>query len=405
MTAHVLFVDDEPRVLSGLRRMLHGMAPDLTMHFAAGGRQALEIMASHPVDVVVTDLRMPEMDGVELLHRAREAYPGVVRIVLSGFVEKQAMEQAALPAHQFLSKPCEPKRILAAIRQTLRTNDLIADPQVRAAVASIESLPSLPRVYTRMMEEIESENPSLQKVAGLVESDPGMCANVLKMVNSSFFGFCQKISSPQQAVTLLGLNTLRSLVLSAHIFSSFDSSRTRLFSMDSLWEHSLRTSRLSCRIAEAEGYSKADCDAALASGLLHDVGKLVLANQLPKDYDLILDAVRRGELRVDAAELQHLGFGHAVVGAYLMSLWGLADNVVAAILGHHSPREQAGGHMTPYVVYAGNLMDHKHCVIHPDYGRPELDLAQLEGVGLAGRAPVWESLVLDESVAGVCRAS
>ncbi|MEW5772823.1 MAG: response regulator [Thermodesulfobacteriota bacterium] len=397
MSARILFVDDEPRVLSGLRRMLRVLTPEWTMHFVEGGRQALEFLAENPVDVVVSDLRMPGMDGAELLGKVRESHPGVVRIMLSGYVEKQAVEQAVLPAHQFLSKPCEPKMILSTIRQALQANALIADPAVRSAVAGIESLPSLPRAYTLMMEEIESASPSLQRVGGLVESDPGMCASILKMVNSSYFGFCQKISSPQQAVTLLGLDAMRSLVLSAHLFSSFDPSLSGRFSLDSLWEHSLRTSRLSFRIAEVEGWDKADRDDALAAGLLHDVGKLVLACRMPKDYDMILEAVRRGGLRVEAAERQHLGFGHAVVGAYLMSLWGLPDRLVRAIHEHHAPGASAGGGFVPHAVYVGNILDHKHCVIHPEYGRPELDLALLEEAGLSDRVAAWDSLGVAET--------
>lgn len=400
MNPVILFVDDEPRVLSGLRRMLMGQVLDWDMGFVTSGREALEFMAGHRVDVLVTDIRMPGMDGVELLNKVRELHPGVARIVLSGYMDQQAVSWAALSAHQFLSKPCEPGELLAVVRQTLQAQDILGDDSLRAVVARVESLPSLPRIYRQVVEEMRSEGPSLQRVGQLVALDPGMSAGILKMVNSSFFGFCRKISSPEQAATLLGLNTIRSLILSVHVFTSFDSITMRLFSINRLWEHSLRTSRLCFKIAEVEGCGRDACDEALASGLLHDVGKLVLATQMPKDYELVIEAVRHGGLRVEAAEIEHLGVSHARVGAYLLSLWGLPEAVVSAVHGHHAPPGGAAGFSPALAVYVGNVMDHKHYILNQGYAQPELDRALLVKAGLDHRAQVWENITVEEIVAG-----
>lgn len=399
MNPGILFVDDEPRVLSGLRRMLMGQARDWDMRFVTSGREALEFLAGNRVDVLVTDIRMPGMDGVELLNKVRELHPGVARIVLSGYMDQQVVSLAALSAHQFLSKPCEPGELLEVIRKTLQAMDILGDANLRAVVARVESLPSLPRIYRQVVEEMRSESPSLGRVGQLVASDPGMSAGILKMVNSSFFGFCRKISSPEQAATLLGLNTIRSLILSVHVFTSFDLGKVRLFSINRLWEHSLRASRLSCKIAAAEGCGRDACDDALASGLLHDVGKLALATQMPKDYDLVLEAVRRGGLRVEAAEIEHFGVSHARVGAYLLCLWGLPEAVVSAVCGHHAPSGDAAGFPPVFAVYVGNIMDHRHYILNKGYAQPELDRALLAKAGLDHRAQVWENITMEEIVA------
>lgn len=316
-------------------------------------------------------------------------------MVLSGYVEPLAAEQAALPAHQFLTKPCEPKQLVAVIRQSLAAGALLRNERLRSVVSGIGSLPSLPSIYRDLTEEMAREQPSLQKVGKLVESDPGMAANVLKMVNSSFFGFTQHISSPQQAVTLLGLNTLRSLILSAHIFSSFDQGGCRLFSILSLWEHSLRTSRLCFKIAEAEGCAGAQCEDALAAGLLHDVGKLALAASMPADYFTVLDAVRGRGMRVSAAEIEHFGVSHAPVGGYLLSLWGLPEPVAAAVAGHHDPDPGLPGFPPVHAVYVGNIMDHRHYILNPGYAQPELDPVLLDRMGRRERVAQWDRITAE----------
>ncbi len=128
----VLFVDDELNVLEGLRTRLHRQRSKWEMVFVQSGREALERLAQGDVDVLVTDMRMPEMDGVTLLKRAQEEYPRVVRIVLSGHAELEAALRAIHVAHQFLSKPCEAgvienvveRAVLLADGNTVSVSDL-----------------------------------------------------------------------------------------------------------------------------------------------------------------------------------------------------------------------------------------------------------------------------------------
>jgi len=111
----IIFVDDEPRVLDGIRRFLYPMRREWDMSFACSGPQALEIMAHDPFDVIVTDVRMPGMDGTELLARVRDLHPGVVRIVLSGHSDRDLTLKAAVSAHKYLSKPCDAQSLKVTI--------------------------------------------------------------------------------------------------------------------------------------------------------------------------------------------------------------------------------------------------------------------------------------------------
>lgn len=111
----VLFVDDEPSLLSALRRMLFSQRDRWSMQFAGSGPEALQMMQAQPVDVIVTDMRMPGMDGLALLREVQRLYPATERLVLSGYAEAEAMDGALGLAREFLSKPCEPDELIAAV--------------------------------------------------------------------------------------------------------------------------------------------------------------------------------------------------------------------------------------------------------------------------------------------------
>src|ERR1017187_6368046 len=112
---NLLFVDDEVRVLQGLQRQLYGMRNEWNMNFKEGGAKALDFMASAPVDVIVTDMMMPGMDGAQLLTEVMKRHPDTIRIVLSGHADREAILRLVGPAHQYLSKPCDAEELRNAI--------------------------------------------------------------------------------------------------------------------------------------------------------------------------------------------------------------------------------------------------------------------------------------------------
>lgn len=396
MKKQILFVDDEPHILDGLRRMLRPVRKEWDMHFASGGFEALEILRSHEVDVVVSDMRMPGMDGAELLTRVMREYPRVVRIVLSGYSDLDVVVRTVLPAHQYLSKPCSPEMLKSVIDRACKVRELVEDQSVQALISRIHKLPALPRVYHQVVEELSSPEPSLARAGKIISQDVGMSAKLLKLVNSPFFGFYQHISSPEQAATLLGTNVLRALLFTVHIFSVYNYTRVSGFSLAGLWEHSLATARLACRLGRMENLSRHDQDECYIGGLLHDVGKLVLISQLPEQYERILEEVRASRKRVHEVELEFLGTSHAEIGAYLMGLWGLPTPAVEAIAFHHYPRIPSREFSPLAAVYAANILEKKYYVINPEYTRPDFDYDYLEAMGLTSRLAKWEELALTE---------
>ena len=334
---NILFVDDEPNVINGFKRMLRPMRREWDMEFATSGKEALDFLAKTPFDVVVSDMRMPEMDGSELLDAIMERYPETVRIMLSGHSDRDMILRSVKCAHQFLAKPCDADTIKYTIERTCKLRDLLKNETLKKIVAGIEDLPSFPSLYSMIVKEMQSPGPSLKKIGYIISQDVSMSSKILQIVNSAFFGPPQKIKDPQQATIHLGIDTLRALVLSNHIFSSFpEGSELYGIPLSDIWRHSLMTGRLARDIARAESCEKEVAEDALIAGIFHDLGKLILF-KVPDLYRGVKDFIEKNGGDFVEAEYAVLKTSHAELGAYLLGLRGIPDNIVESVAFHHNP--------------------------------------------------------------------
>jgi HD-like signal output (HDOD) protein len=334
----VLFVDDELSALDDLRRMLRPQREEWEMAFATGGEAALALLETHPFDVIVSDMRMPGLDGAALLHRVRDQYPQIVRIVLSGQTEMSTALRVVPVAHQFLAKPCDAGVMRVAVERACHLQSLLNDDAIRRSVGAMGDLPSLPRTYHELTCALTDPEVSLQKVARIVEHDVGISAKILQLVNSAFFGLSHSITSVQSAVTYLGLTTLKNLVLSVEVFRAFKPKRAvKGFSLEGLQYHSRLTAHIAARLPVAKHLT----DAVVVAGMLHDVGKLILAAKLSERFENTLAEAEKEHSPLHKVEERERGFGHAEIGAYLLGLWGLPYTVVEAVAFHHTANQAA----------------------------------------------------------------
>ena len=253
-----------------------------------------------------------------------------------------------------------------------------------------ESLPSLPSLYLEIMEELHSANTSFQKVGKIIAKDVGMTAKILQMVNSAFFGLRRQISSPKEAVSYLGLETVKSLVLTAKIFSQFDPKKISGFSLDELWNHSMLTGLFAKIILQTEDQTREAIDDAYMAGLLHDLGKLILAQNLRDGYQQALTVARQSDRCLWVIENEIFGTTHAEIAAYLMGLWGLKYSVVEAIAFHHDPRRcpQNMGILT--AVHTADTLAHDLVTTESDPSS-NVDTTYLTELKVTGRLPAWQS--------------
>ena len=387
----ILFVDDEQRIIQGLRRMLHKMGRDWEMKFAQNSPEALNLLAREPFDVIVTDMRMPGMDGAGLLAEVQSAYPHMVRIILSGLSSDEMIIKATGSAHQFLMKPCEPALLIRTINRACALRDLLNNEILERIVSQTDSLPSLPDLYCRLMEEMRTSEGSIQRVGEIIETDLSMSAKVVQLVSSAFFGLPRRISRPSEAVMLLGLDTVKSLALTLGLFSKFDESTLSFIPVKRIYEHSMKTGLLAREIARAEGADTGMVADAFMTGLLHDVGKLLLGHNIPDIYQGIFERSSREKIPFFEAERAELGATHGEVGAYLLGLWGLPDAVVEGVAFHHNLGGSLVKGFEPLIaVHVASAIEHSPCPLNGEAAFVEgIDMETLDRLGFKARLPAW----------------
>lgn len=326
----ILFVDDEPNVLQGLQRMLRHMRIEWEMRFVETGQAALDLMEREHVDAVVTDMRMPGMDGAELLAEVRRRDPGVVRVILSGYSDAESVMRTIGPAHQFLAKPCSVQVLVDVIHRAFALNQVLGSQTLRKLLAGLKSLPTPPDTYYALVDYMKRPEASANGLADIIGRDVAMTAELLKLTNSAYFALSSRLSMPLQAVRVLGFETLGALVLRIGIFRSFKGLPAMGKLVEEVNRDSFFVARVARRIAKLEGFDIRAQEEAYCAAMLSSVGFLVLLDQCPDDVARVKAVVATG---IDPVDAEHRVFGasHFQVGAYLLGLWGFNQAVVEAV--------------------------------------------------------------------------
>lgn len=387
----ILFVDDEPMVLQGLQRILRPLRGEWDMVFAESGAKALECMASQPFDVIVSDMRMPGMNGSELLKEVMRRYPTTVRMVLSGHADRDLVSQCVGVAHQYISKPCDPEQLKAMVRNACNLAGRLVDDKVKRVIGAIDQLPNAPEVYLELKQALAQEEVDPRILGAIIQKDPGMTAKILKLVNSAFFGLRRTIGDAQEAVAYLGIDIVKTLVLTNSIFQQSKPFETRAFGISDVWHHSMSVAAGAKAIAKAEGMPLAAQEEAFVGGILHDVGVLILASNFPEMYNRSTELVEAEHIQLSTAEQEIFGVTHAEVGAYLMGLWGLPAGILKIVSQHHRPHAFEGdGLCTVMTVHAADVIcgaGGGQILFESSRFNPE----SLERSGLAGHLDAWKA--------------
>jgi HD-like signal output (HDOD) protein len=391
----ILFVDDESNILDGIRRMLHADRRRWDMHFAVGGDAALKACDAGSFDVVISDMRMPGMDGATLLQHIRDRYPSTTRIILSGYSEVTLAMRSVPIAHRFLAKPCDAVELQSTIERVCSLQDVLCTPQIQEIVGAIGALPSLSATYTDLAQAVQAPDPSIEQVARIIEHDVAMTAKVLQLVNNSFFGPARAISRPKNAVAYLGMETVKNLALASEAFRVFvPDSRIPQAVCQSIQDHAQRTAA----IASALPVDPKIRDVTVLAALLHDIGRLMLASKLPDKFCSALSYARERHCEPFEAEEEILGTSHAEMGAYLLGLWGIPLLAVEAVAYHHHPtRIPHSGFDSSIAVYVADLLAHEEEAHPGDASGAELrdyDRTCLDALGILPRFAELRELAL-----------
>ena len=395
----VLFVDADPRVRDALRRSLHACRKQWEVAFADSGQTALRKLAERPFDALFTELDGPGLDGSELLAQVRVRHPTVARLVLSGRALVGEVLATIGPAHQYLSKPCSREELLASLEGACSAQQLMRKEKLSRVVSGLEALPSQSPVLADLMGELARTGCSVRRVGQLVTQDIGLATKVMQLANSAFFGTRKSASDPARAVMTVGLEVVRSLALAQRTFSRFEAAAGRVLSLQALWQHSSNVGSCARFLAGQARLPEQTANEAFAAGLLHDLGKLILATYRPAD---VLRVQRRAEqTRTPEWRLEqdYVGASHAELGGHLAGLWGLSDGVTRALTWHHAPWRAPEPRLDALTFVAvANRLDRDRLI------RPGSRFADyLTSVGVLDRIEGWQTAWTERTTMRVLR--
>jgi len=392
----ILFVDDEARILDGIRRMLYSNNKRWEMEFVTSGEAALEACERGPFDMVISDMRMPGMDGATLLGHIQDRFPSTARVILSGYSEIALVTRVVKVAHRFITNPCSASELQTTIERVCLLQDLLSGAEMRGLIGSIGELPSLSNIYASLTQAVKDPETPVKQIAGIIEQDMAISAKVLQLANSAFFGLARSVTNVSTAVSFLGIDTIKNLVLITETFKAFvPDKRIPLKEYESLQTSAHRTA---CIAVKLPVESSTPRDIVVLAALLHDIGRLVLASKMPEQFCSTLELARKRGCEPFEAEEELLGTSHAEIGAYLLGLWGLPHLAIEAIAHHHRPtRIPHSAFDCSVALYVAELLAHQPTAEIGDMSASQLresERACLDELGVLARFPEFHELAL-----------
>lgn len=358
------------------------------------GAEARELCRRVPCDAVVANETLPDQDGFHFLHAMQRAHPNMIRMVVADLSGSDAALKCASAAHHCLPQPWDHRALHTALDRAFGLDIWLSNPTVRALVNRMKHMPSPPELYFEVVKALQSPDVDLRGIVQKASRDPAITAKLLRLANSAAFGLAMKVTGVEEAIGYLGLETTRSLILLAHTFACAEQARVPGFKMDQLWSHSINVGTLAKRIALREGVPAVMADECFLAGLLHDIGKLLFAVNLPAEFSAAVALSQAQGIPLWEAEQVRLGATHAEIGAELLARWNLPLSVVEALALHHYPSKLISAGFGPLAaVHVANALEQEARGASPS---SILDSAYLTDAGLADRIDEWREVCLGE---------
>lgn len=348
----ILFVDDEAPILKALNRLF--MDTEYEVFTAESGKEALEILAMEKIDMVISDMRMPEMNGYQLLQNVKKLYPDSLRVILSGYSEKNTILEALQKniAKLYILKPWENDKLILLVDQLFETENILRNSNLLSLINHVDELPTLKSSYCNIMDLIDND-ADIVKIASAIEKDPSIATKILHIINSAFYEV--KTGSVKHAIAYLGRSNIRNILLATSIIESFSINGSYKTRVEALWNQAFICSKILNIIYEKLLLKKLSENESSA-GLLHNIGIVLLLKLYPEQYIEIVQKTEKENKNLLQIEMETLNVTHQQIGGYLLRWWELPYPIVEATLYHHTPF--ATGIINRELVYAVHIAQH-----------------------------------------------
>ena len=352
---------------------------------------ALAQLEKRSFDALLVDFNLGSPDASELLNQALEKRPETVRFLLAYEADLALVAAKVMGTPQILPKPVEPQSLKNRIETGV--TDSNPSPSESQPAASAAETASVPAVYADVLKALESPEVTVKQVAKIIARDEALTAEVLKLTNSSYLGVPRNLSAPAQAVEALGLETVKALVMSLKFLAEHSRLRTGYLAVDQIWQHSINVAQIARDLVLFETKDRSLASQALTAGLVHDLGKIVLATNFDDLYGRVHSLARKQPVTLWDVEKEMFGANHGEIGACLIGMWNLPSAIVEATALHHEPPSGETQQLTVLAaVHIANVLERE--LGSSDEGMivaPVINTPFLNELGLLERLPVWRA--------------
>ncbi|MBK1877830.1 HDOD domain-containing protein [Pelagicoccus mobilis] len=387
MTTRILIIDEDPKALAAYQEALAPKSSTWTLDCIQSADQGLAAAREHKPDVVIAALSANDGHGAEILTNFEDIAPDAQLFITATEADKPKLESTFGSSFQYLPSPCPANRLISEIQRCVAIDSWLGNDRIKEIVAKMGEFPSVPSIYLKVVNVLNSKESSAEDIANAIAGDLAISAKILQTVNSSYYGYDEKISDISQAVNILGTNCVKNLVLAIQVFNKMGTSPEHRAITDQLWHHSMSVAVAARRISAHENSSNKAAEEAYSAGLMHDIGKLVLLNSVPEQFEEARKLASDQSISLREAEDQIIGCNHAETGAYLLARWGMPANLTEAVALHHEPINSFGKSFSALAaVHIANAIVHqRQNPEHPGATANEEFLADL------GKADSWDT--------------
>lgn len=383
----VLIADADTKVAEDFRQAL---GPSWVVVAAPQAAAALAEMQKEPCDVVVADLDLPDLTGDAVLDLIRIAHPTTIRFLAASESQKDRAMCHVAGGCQYLAKPFDTATLKTTIERCLAADLCIVNNSMRELIGRIRAFPTIPSLYLEVVNALNDPAATTAEVGAIVAKDMAMTTQLLQMLNSAYFSLPRTVTEPAEAVGLLGFETVKSLVMSVKLRSQYDKVKPVYFSIDNVWRHSTNVARLAKELTLLESGDTSLAASAYTAGLLHDLGKIILAANFDGQYSGAHAIARKNQLPLCEVETDIFGANHGPIAAYLFGLWGMPAAVIEAASLHHYPSRSADRTFNALTaVHVANAFEREINSDPDGLPAPQIDMSYLQEMGLENRVPDW----------------